>query len=90
MRKPLRHAYTTELKLDAVRRLKRGERVVDIARKMRIPESTLRGWKKGFINIIRTWEEFELQRLRNENRRLRQQLAMARKSFANFTRSLNI
>lgn len=90
MRKPLRHAYTTELKLDAVRRLKRGERVVDIARKMRIPESTLRGWKKGFINIIRTWEEFELQSLRNENRRLRRQLAMARKSFANFTRSLNI
>jgi len=88
MLNPSRPAYTADLKLAAVRRIKRGECAAAIAREIGVPESTLRSWKKRFSHILRTTQELELQRLKFENGRLQQKLAAAKKALAHVVRDM--
>lgn len=90
MFKPSRPAYTADLKLAAVRRIKRGECAAAIAREIGVPESTLRSWKKRFSHIRHTPQELELQRLKCENGRLQQKLAVVKKTLAHVLRDLGI
>jgi len=90
MQKRLRRTYTAAIKLLAMRRIKHGKRVADIAQKLDILESTLRRWRKQFAKIIHTSQQLELKRLREDNKRLKQQLASARKVLSEFGKTLNI
>lgn len=90
MLKPSRPAYTTHLKLTAVRRIKAGECAATVAREIGVPESTVRSWKKRFSHIIRTQQEVELQRLKCEKRHLQKELATTRKALASVVRNLGI
>ena len=78
-----RQAYTLEFKQGAVQRVKGGELVSKVAKELGLIEQTLRNWVKAAdqgelkskVKAV-TAEEMEVSRLRAENARLKQELAI--------------
>ena len=80
MKKIPKVVYTLEFKLEAVRRVRRGEPLPRVAQELGIAPQTLRNWKKweasGKLGGVEggkpiTPEQMEISRLRAENARLR-------------------
>jgi transposase len=88
-----RQAYTLEFKQGAVQRVKGGELVSKVAKELGLIEQTLRNWVKAAdqgelkskVNSV-TAEEMEVSRLRAENARLKQELAIIKKAAAYFAK----
>jgi transposase len=89
-----KQAYTTEFRELAVKRVKDGQGVGAVAKDLGLIEQTLRNWVKAFdagkLNGPGTKqvtaEEMELSRLRAENLRLKQELAIIKKAAAYFAK----
>jgi len=88
--------YTTEFRTLAVKRVKDGQNIRDVARELGISHLTLRNWVKahdaGTLNgpgtKVITPEQMELSRLRAENKRLTMELEITKKAAAYFAREL--
>ena len=82
-----KHAYTTEFKELAVKRVKDGQRIGAVIRELGLGDQTLRNWVKasaegklkGAGSREVTPEEMELSRLRAENLRLKRENEIAKK-----------
>ena len=91
-----KQAYTTEFRELAVKRVKDGQGVGAVAKDLGLIEQTLRNWVKAFdagkLNgpgtKQTTAEEMELSRLRAENLRLKQELAIIKKAAAYFAKEV--
>jgi transposase-like protein len=78
MAKRKRRFFSPEFKADAVRLVRSGRSVGDVARELDLVESALRGWVnrsdvdagQGPPGALTTSEREELTRLRRENKRL--------------------
>jgi len=78
MAKRKRRFFSSEFKADAVKLVRSGRSVGDVARELDLVESALRGWVnrsdvdagKGPPGALTTSERDELTRLRRENKRL--------------------
>ena len=78
MAKRKRRFFSPEFKADAVKLVRSGRSVGDVARELDLVESALRGWVnrsdvdagKGPPGALTTSERDELTRLRRENKRL--------------------
>lgn len=89
-----KQAYTTEFRELAVKRVKDGQGVGAVAKDLGLIEQTLRNWVKAFdagkLNGPGTKqvtaEEMELSRLRAENLRLKQELAIIKKAATYFAK----
>jgi transposase len=90
-----RQAYTLEFKQGAVQRVKSGELVSKVAKELGLIEQTLRNWVKAAdqgelkskVKAV-TAEEMEVSRLRAENARLKQELAIIKKAAAYFAKDV--
>ena len=89
--------YTTEFRTLAVKRVKDGQNIRDVARELGISHQTLRNWAKaheaGTLNgpgtKVITPEQMELSRLRAENKRLTMELEITKKAAARSTGRCN-
>jgi transposase len=89
--------YTTEFRTLAVKRVKDGQNIRDVARELGISHQTLRNWVKahdaGTLNgpgtKVITPEQMELSRLRAENKRLTMELEITKKAAARSTGRCN-
>ena len=88
-------AYTLEFKLEALRRVRSGEAVRQVAREIGIPEQSIRNWVKarasGKLGTVEngkpvTPEQMEISRLRAENARLRMETEILKKAAASFAK----
>jgi transposase len=88
-------AYTLEFKLEALRRVRGGEPVRQVAREIGVPEQSIRNWVKaqaqGKLGNAEkskpiTPEQMELSRLRGENARLKMELEILKKAAAYFAK----
>ena len=87
-------AYT-QFKLEALRRVRSGEAVRQVAREIGIPEQSIRNWVKaqanGKLGTVEngkpvTPEQMEISRLRAENARLRMETEILKKAAAYFAK----
>ena len=88
-------AYTLEFKLEALRRVRGGEPIRQVAREIGVPEQSIRNWVKaqaqGKLGNVEkgkpiTPEQMELSRLRGENARLKMELEIVKKAAAYFAK----
>lgn len=88
-----RSKYTREFKLEAVRQVKMGRSVGEVAKVLCMPKPTLMNWvidsahgklSAGVGGSEVTPEQMELARLRAENARLRMERDIAKKAAAYF------
>ena len=87
-----RREYTTEFKVQAVKRVNSDQRIAAAARELGVVEQTLRNWvkaaKAGKLNSaggkVVSAEQMELPRLRTENIRLQRQVEILKKATAFF------
>jgi len=87
-----RRASTDELRADVVRLCQTGgESVPEVARRLDLTESAIRGWVKkvaqealdgGDTPVLTTSEQEELQRLRRDNRTLEMEREILKKAAA--------
>ena len=87
-----RRAFTDELRADVVRLCQTGgESVPEVARRLDLTESAIRGWVKkvaqealdgGDTPVLTTSEQEELQRLRRDNRTLEMECEIPRRAAA--------
>jgi transposase len=75
-----RRAFTAEFKADAVRLVRSGKTVPQVARELDLTETALREWVRRAEadagerqDVLTTEERQELARLRRENKQLRQE-----------------
>jgi transposase len=88
--------YTTEFKELAVKRVKAGESISQVARELGLVEQTLRNWvkaaAKGKLNPpggkVITPEQMELSRVRAENARLKMENEILKKATAYFAKDV--
>jgi transposase len=88
--------YTTEFKELAVKRVKAGESISQVARELGLVEQTLRNWAKaaakGKLNPpggkAITPEQMELSRVRAENARLKMENEILKKATAYFAKDV--
>jgi transposase len=86
--------YTVEFKQLAVKRVKSGEMLTQVARELGLVEQTLRNWvkaaKKGKLDGVGgkavTPEQMELSRVRAENARLKMENEILKKAAAYFAK----
>ena len=91
-----KHAYTTEFKELAVKRVKDGQSVGLVCRELGLSDQTLRNWIKvaaegklrGAGSKEVTPEEMELSWLRVENLRLKRENEILKKATAYFARDV--
>jgi len=95
MKRVPRVAYTLEFKLEALRRVRGGESMRQVAREIGVPEQSVRNWSKakaeGKLGTAAngkpiTPEQMEISRLRAENARLRMEAEILKKAAAYFAR----
>jgi len=88
-------AYTLEFKFEALRRVRGGEPVRNIAREIGVPEQSIRNWVKaqaeGKLGDVEkrtpiTPEQMEISRLRAENARLKMEMEIVKKAAAYFAK----
>jgi len=94
--KQVRGRYTLEFKLEAVRQVKAGRSVGEVARVLGMPKASLSNWVRQSSKLgltegagtvkapAVTAEQMELARLRAENARLRMERDIAKKAAAYF------
>jgi transposase len=91
-----KHAYTTEFKELAVKRVKAGQSISTVIKELGLGDQTLRNWVKasaagklrGAGSKEVTPEEMELSRLRVENLRLKRENEILKKATAYFARDV--
>jgi len=91
-----RRAFTDEFRADVVRLCQAGgESIADVAKRLDLTESAVRGWVKkaedeafdgGDAEALTTSEKEELQRLRRENKTLKMEREILKKAAAFFAR----
>ena len=89
-----KQAYTTEFKELAVQRVNNGQSISTVVKELGLGDQTLRNWVKaaaagklkGVGSKEVTPEAMELSRLRAENLRLKQELAIIKKAAAYFAK----
>jgi transposase len=90
-----RRKFSEEFKQEAVRLCQKGDRSIgEVAREMDLTESALRNWVKqaeadqgkGPSETLTSAEKEELQRLRKENKRLREEKLILKKAAAFFAK----
>jgi transposase-like protein len=86
--------YSRELREEAVRQLAAGAGVVDLARDLGVPQSTVEYWRKGAglpgsreQNGLSVADALELKQLRRENAQLRATQDFLKKAIAFFARA---
>jgi transposase len=93
--KPTRRSYSEEFKAQAVHLLQsQGDSVAETARRLGINRSLLDRWRRERTapglrsgkNPVTDERDFELRRLRAENRRLREERAVLKKATAFFVK----
>ena len=92
--KKTRARYTLEFKMEAVRLVRAGQSVSDVAKVLGVPKSSLENWirwdNKGVLagskpQVISA-EQMELARLRAENAKLKMERDILKKATAYFAR----
>jgi transposase len=74
-----RRAFSEEFRLDAVRRVERGDRsVADVARELGLAASLLQNWRRKYRKAEKVNESRPSVSLEEENRRLRRENAALR------------
>jgi transposase len=86
-------AYTLEFKLEALRRVRGGEPIGQVAREIGVPEQSIRNWVKaqGKLGNVEkgkpiTPEQMEISRLRAESARLKMEMEIVKKAAAYFAK----
>ena len=96
MQKIPRHAYTTEFKALAVKRVIDGTPITTVVKELGIGDQTLRNWLKasqegklkGANSRVVAPAEMELSRLRAENVRLKRENEIIKKAAAYFAQDV--
>jgi len=97
-RKPKRRSHSREFKFEAVRRTHEpGKTIADVARELDLPENELHEWRtqvaqKGdsaFPGAGRRTPHSDVEQLRRENARLREECAILKKAAIYFAKESN-
>jgi len=91
-----KRAYTAEFKELAVKRVKDGQTIAEVAKELGVNDQSLRNWIKasavgklnGAGSQVVTPEEMELSKLRAENGRLKRENEILKKATAYFARDV--
>ena len=98
MSKNSRQKYSREFKLEALRRTDLGKSVAEVARELEIPPHQLYKWRseadrkqaEAFPGTGHTTPNVELEALRKENKRLREEREILKKSLIFFARDAKL
>ena len=98
MSKNSRQKYSREFKLEALRRTDMGKSVAEVARELEIPAHQLYKWRseadrkqtEAFPGSGRTSPNAELEALRKENKRLREEREILKKSLIFFAKDAKL